>query len=261
LARVVDLPSWGPGLVTWRVRTGRSRARLGCLGGPPTLDERDQADHRLLRHNLVEVVLGLHRVVEVIDQEGEGDAEEQAGGEGDDRALHRCGFHRVGGHRCRRDELGTPGLQRGIDLELVELLLEQRLLSDECVLLGTVRGIDLSLELGDLELHLLAGREEVVDLLLAPGVDIRGGVSVGHISGLLGDGALRRHVDHVRGARRGNRHGGDAPQLRLHRVAHGLALEYPNFGGDGPGGIDVLAGVRVEQRVADPGLEEDLAGG
>ena len=92
----------------------------------------------------------------------------------------------VVGHLGRLDDGGATGAQRGVDAQLVERGVEVGELGDEPVAAGVVvvERIEFGLQLVDGGLHFGAGREQFVDGLFAPHVDVGGGVGVGEVAAL-----------------------------------------------------------------------------
>ena len=106
-----------------------------------SLNHGNQTEHRDSGHELLELVLAPHPVVEVFTEEGQADAEEQADAYRNHSVLDslRGDRHRIGDRRD--DELPGARTLCGGGLQLAELLLERAELGVETRELRLKRGL------------------------------------------------------------------------------------------------------------------------
>ncbi len=112
------------------VRLGRRRVGLGdrhdttLVPRLPVGNDGYETEHGRAWDGPLEILLPLDRVVEMLTEERQADAEEQAEDSAKDAVPHGRRSERGGGPRCRRDEHDAAVGQLAVDLELVEPLPE-----------------------------------------------------------------------------------------------------------------------------------------
>ena len=80
---------------------------------------------------MFQILRRAHRVVEVVDEERPAQSQQQPDDQRQQSGAHRSWLHRVDRLRGLAHHRCAAGRQCGVDLELIEALLEQGLLVDE----------------------------------------------------------------------------------------------------------------------------------